>query len=166
MADDQKVFVSDTDGPEEYNGFFEDDGDTGYLYVSDRREKKIVQHLQIYVNSPDLSVNESDVEVVWSTDGTRCGVRIWGALRGVIDVRFGTQARAFVTSRDSDPIHAAEWSAGFDELSQTEGAEAESGRSSGGEFFARRQGASDPAVDRGAVSACPLRRRADLALAS
>lgn len=114
VVDDQRVFVSDTDGPEEYAGFFEDDGDTGYLYVSDRREKNIVQHLQIYVNSPDLSVNESDVEVVWSTDRTRCGVRIWGALRGVIDVRSGTQARAFVTSRDSDPIHAAEWLAGFD----------------------------------------------------
>ena len=73
-----KVFVEDSGGPENYIGFFEDDGTTGYLYVTDRRRKEIVRHLQIYVNSSDLGVSENDVQVVWSKDGKKCGVRIWG----------------------------------------------------------------------------------------
>ena len=80
--DAPKVFVSDSGGPEEYVCCFEDDGETGYLYVSDRKHKEIVEHLQIYNNSPQLGVKESDVEVVWSGDRTKCGVRIWGGMRG------------------------------------------------------------------------------------
>ena len=109
-----KVFVADDSGPEEYAGFFEDDGQTGYLYVSDRSKRTIIKHLQIYTNSSQLNVAEGDVRVVWSNDGKKCGVRIWGELRGIIDIAKGIEGRAFVESRQSSPIRDPEWLRGFE----------------------------------------------------
>lgn len=42
--DEVKVLVSDAEGPEEFVGFFEDDGEAGYLYISDLRLKNIIRH--------------------------------------------------------------------------------------------------------------------------
>ena len=112
--DDAKVFVSDEGGPDAYVGFFEDDGSTGYLYISDRRKREVVEHLQIYTDSPGLNVDEKDVRVIWSHDGTKCAVVIWGGIRGVIDLANSKQGRAFMDSRNTPPISDMEWLAGFD----------------------------------------------------
>jgi hypothetical protein len=111
---DVKIFVGDQRGPESYVGFFEDDGETGYLYVSDRSTKQIIQQLQIYVNSAQLRVEPEDVRVVWSKNGTKCGVLIWGGMRGIIDLERNREGRAFVDSRTTPPIDDAEWLGGFD----------------------------------------------------
>lgn len=108
-----KVFVSDEHGPEEFVGFFEDDGETGYLYVSDRKRGEIVKHLQIYNNSQALCVDAKDVHVVWSGDGSKCGVLIWGAMRGIIDLVKRKEGRVLVESRDTPPIKDKEWLKGF-----------------------------------------------------
>jgi hypothetical protein len=108
-----KVFVGDSSGPEHYVGFFEDDGEAGYLYVSDRRKNEIIQHLQIYNNSKLLGVEEKDVEVVWSKDGTKCGVSIWGGLRGIIDIGKRVEGRVFLESRDTAAIEDPLWLEGF-----------------------------------------------------
>jgi len=112
--DDVKVFVADTGGTEQNACFFEDDGETGYLYVSDRSEQAMIRHLQIYTNSAQLNVTEDDVRVVWSTDGTKCGVAIWGAMPGIIDLRQGIEGRAVIESRNSPPIQDREWLRGFE----------------------------------------------------
>ena len=109
-----KVFVGDQAGPADYTGFFEDDGQTGYLYVSDRKKNEIVQHLQIYINSAQLGVEAKDVEVVWSKGGNKCGVSIWGGMRGIIDLAKKREGRAFVESRTTPPIEDPEWLEGFE----------------------------------------------------
>ena len=48
VEDSIAVFVGDIAGPESYVGFFEDDGESGYLYVSDRTTNVVIKHLQIY----------------------------------------------------------------------------------------------------------------------
>ena len=68
-SDDSKVFVGATSGPERFAGFFDEDGHGGYLYISDKKADCIIRHLRIYESSDALSVQESDVEVLWSTDG-------------------------------------------------------------------------------------------------
>ena len=114
MTDQQKVFVGDTSGPDKYTGFFEDDGETGYLYVSDRRTNEIVRHLQVYNRSAELGVEEKDVQVVWSSDGKKCGVLIWGGMRGIVDLAKGSEGRALVKSRDTPPIDDSDWLEGFE----------------------------------------------------
>ena len=112
-SEEVRVFVSDDGGPEEYAAFFEDDGETGYLYVSDRRKAEIVQHLQIYKTSQALGVEEKDVSVVWSRDGSKCGVLIWGGMRGIIDVVNKREGRILVENRTTPPINDPEWLNGF-----------------------------------------------------
>lgn len=114
MTDEAKVFVGDSTGPDEYACFFEDDGESGYLYVSDRRKNEIIRHLQIYTNSAALGVRDADVQVVWSSDGKKCGVLIWGGMRGVIDLEKGREGRVLLESRATPPIGDSEWLSGFE----------------------------------------------------
>jgi hypothetical protein len=112
--DEARVFVSDVDGPEAFVGFFEDDGETGYLYVSDRRLKKVVRHLQIYNDSRAVAPEESDISVVWSANGKKCAVIIFGGIRGIIDMERGIEGRSFMRDRLSPPIQDQQWLRGFE----------------------------------------------------
>jgi hypothetical protein len=112
--DDIQVFVSDTEGPDKFVGFFEDDGVTGYLYVSDRSSNEIIKHLQIYRDSAKLDIREEDVKVQWSKDGTKCGVLIWGGMRGIIDLKNNIEGRILVTEKRTPEIKDKEWLSGFE----------------------------------------------------
>jgi hypothetical protein len=111
--DDSKVFVGATSGPEGFAGFFDEDGHGGYLYISDQKADRIIRRLRIYESSDVLSVQESDVEVLWSTDGTRCGVVIWGKMRGIIDLASGGEGRVWMETRDTPGIGDQTWLEGF-----------------------------------------------------
>ncbi len=113
-GDDVRVFVGDTEGPEKYVGFFEDDGETGYLYVSDRRSNEVLRHVQIYNDAKAMNPKEDDISVVWSSDGTKCGVIIFGGMRAIIDIKKGVEGRARMTSASSPPINDLEWLHGFE----------------------------------------------------
>ena len=95
-------------------GFFEDDIDTGYLYVYHRKRKKIVKHLQVYTRVAYLGILRNDVRVLWAEDGHKCGVAIWGALRGIIDLSGDREGRILVESKDTPPIVEPDWVSGFD----------------------------------------------------
>ncbi|MBV8757058.1 MAG: DUF2251 domain-containing protein [Deltaproteobacteria bacterium] len=80
-------FVVEGPGRSSLVAVFEDDGETGFLYVYDCAADKVTTHLHVYDRSPSLVVNEDDVFVTWTSDFSRCGVVIWGEMMGVIDVR-------------------------------------------------------------------------------
>lgn len=113
--DEVRVFVGDKDGPEDFAAFFEDDGETGYLYISDRRLKKIVKHLQVYNNAKAINPQERDISVVWSADGKKCGVIIFGGMRGIIDLGRGIEGRSEMRDRLSSPIEDPTWLRGFEQ---------------------------------------------------
>jgi hypothetical protein len=94
-------------------GVFEDDGETGYLYLYELDGNGIVRHLHIYDRSPKLMVQEQDVRVVWSADFTKVGVLIWGKMRGIIDLASGQEGRVWLESRETPGIDDAEWLKGF-----------------------------------------------------
>jgi len=93
--------------------FFQDDGKTGYLYLSNGRE--VIKHLQIYNTAAALNVKEEDVMVIWSKDGSKCGVVIWDGLRGVIDMAKDRERRIFLRDRNSPSIEDPDWLSGFEE---------------------------------------------------
>lgn len=111
----QTLFVSDVAGPIDFTGFFEDDGETGYLYISDNRSKKVIRHLQIYNDAAKINATEEQIRVVWDLDGKKCGVIIFGGMRGIIDVSNGLEARAKMMDRASPPIQDSEWLGGFED---------------------------------------------------
>jgi hypothetical protein len=112
--DDSKIFVAATSGPERFSAFFDEDDHGGYLYISDREADRIVRDLRIYDNSEVLHVEESDVHVLWSSDGTKCGVVIWGRMRGIINIANEQEVSAPLESRGSPAISDPEWLRGFD----------------------------------------------------
>ena len=66
---------------------FEDDGDTGYVYAYDRDGGgKILDACQIYNvrNVTDREI-ESEVEVVWTTDGLRAALMLNAYPHAVLD---------------------------------------------------------------------------------
>jgi hypothetical protein len=76
-------FVTEAPGPQGVFGVFEDDGETGYLYLYEPGGREVFQHLHIDHRTPNLPVQEQDVRVVWSEDLSEVGVQIWGKMRGI-----------------------------------------------------------------------------------
>lgn len=106
-------FITSVKGPDGWFAVFEDDGDTGYLYVYYSEQQEVVRHLHIYDRSEQLNVAPKDVEVMWSKDGTKCGVAVWNKMRGVIDLNDG-EGRVWMESRDTPGIGDKKWLSGFD----------------------------------------------------
>jgi hypothetical protein len=93
---------------------FEDEGDTGYLYVYYFATASVQNHVHIYDNSDKLNITKQDVDVLWSTDESKCGVRIWGLMRGIIDIRMKKEGRAWLENKDTPGIRDPEWLRGFE----------------------------------------------------
>jgi hypothetical protein len=106
-------FVREAAGPPGLFGVFEDDGETGYLYLYEPGGREVFHHLHIYDRTPHLSVREEDVRVVWSENLSKVGVQIWGAMRGIINVATGQEGRVWLESRDTPGIDDEEWLSGF-----------------------------------------------------
>lgn len=107
-------FIIEAVGPDGVFGVFEDDGDTGYLYVYEPNKSSILQNLHIYNRSTEVDVQEKDVFVIWSADETKCGVVVWGQMRGIINLAGGRSFRMPLRSRGSPGVTDAEWLKGFE----------------------------------------------------
>jgi hypothetical protein len=75
----EKTFAA-ADAPNgQYSAFFEDDGETGYLYAVDlnRTDNVILDAVQIYnvANVRDRD-RPSTLSIEWSTDGLKCALLI------------------------------------------------------------------------------------------
>jgi hypothetical protein len=110
---EEEGFIVEAEGPRSLVGVFEDDGETGYLYIYEPDGQGVVNHLRIYVRTLRLQVDESDVQVEWSRDFSKCGVRIWGKLRGIIDVVSKQEGRVLLEDRNTPGIGDTKWLAGF-----------------------------------------------------
>lgn len=106
-------FLVDALGPPGIYGVFEDDGETGYLYLYEPAGKKIYRHLHIYDRNSGIQVREQDVRVVWSEDFVKVGVLIWGKMRGIINTETCQEGRVWLDSHDSPGISDEQWLEGF-----------------------------------------------------
>jgi hypothetical protein len=93
---------------------FEDEGETGYLYVYSVGTGTIENHVHIYDQSVALQITKDSVDVLWSSDESKCAVQIWGQTRGVIDLRAKKEGRAWLENRNTPGISDKEWLKGFE----------------------------------------------------
>jgi len=81
---EEQGFIVEAKGPNGVFGVFEDDGETGYLYLYEPEGARIIPHLHIYDRSKlPTTIEETDVTVDW--DGNKCSVAIQGSHRGTIE---------------------------------------------------------------------------------
>lgn len=106
-------FVTEAKGPRGIFAVFEDDGETGYLYLYEPGAREVFRHLHVYDRSSTLAILEQDVRVVWADDFSKCGVRIWGEMRGIIELSTGREGRVWLESRDTPGIGDPDWLRGF-----------------------------------------------------
>jgi hypothetical protein len=95
---------------------FEDDGETGYLYLFSAKAEGITKHLHIYDRSAQLRVSADDVDVVWSTDESKCAVVIWGQIRGIIDLRLNKEGRVLLKDPSTPGVNDRSWLKGFERM--------------------------------------------------
>lgn len=98
------AFIIDTGNGEGFFGVFEDDGDTGYLYLYEPDCREIVDYLHIYNYPKKIGITKKDVEVVWSTNRKKCGVKVWGKFYGIFDLALNGKIRKPVKDKDTPPI--------------------------------------------------------------
>jgi len=106
-------FLKDAVGPKGLFAVFEDDGETGYLYLYEPNGRGVISHLRIYVRSPEVNVAEKDVSVEWSEGFTKYGVRIWGKFRGIVDVCSSRDVRILLEGKHTLGISDSSWLDGF-----------------------------------------------------
>ena len=107
-------FTKEASGPNGIFGVFDDDGETGYLYLYEPHGRGIFAHVRVYSEAQSLKVIESDVVVQWSFDLGKCGVTIWGKMRAIIYLQSGQSGRVLIENRGSPGIGDNEWLSGFE----------------------------------------------------
>jgi hypothetical protein len=112
VADEPGLIVEEP-GRDGLFGVFEDDVDTGYLYIYEPGGREVFRHLHVYDRSQKLPVTESDVRVLWSNDFSKCGVAIWGKMRGIVNLVTGQEGRVWLENRDTPGVGEATWLEGF-----------------------------------------------------
>lgn len=92
---------------------FEDDGETGYLYLYSRGASSVQIYVHVYDRSKMVRPSKEDIEVLWSNDESKCAVRISGRFHGVIDVSTGQAIRSWMTSPATPGITDQGWLRAF-----------------------------------------------------
>src|SRR5438270_13923166 len=84
-------FILSARGPNKTFAVFEDDGKSGYLYLYSSAEQTVLRFLHVYDHPQKLAISPQDINVAWSEDYAKCGVIIWGKMRGIIDLKSGQE---------------------------------------------------------------------------
>ncbi len=107
-------FVIGSANAQRLYGIFEDCENAGYLYLSDHEGEGILDHLHIYDYPSKLGIQEEDVEVIWSMDGRKCGVKVWGKLFGVFDLTRDKKLGVYIRDKNTPAISDDSLLEGFD----------------------------------------------------
>jgi hypothetical protein len=106
-------FIIDSGNSKGLFGVFEDDGDTGYLYYYEPEGAGIVDYLHIYDYPRKIGIKKKDVEVVWSKDYEKCGVKIWGKFYGIFDLASSQKISHVIKNKEPPPINDPKLLDGF-----------------------------------------------------
>ena len=110
----QTNFIVSSQGSGSTFAVFEDEGDTGYLYLFSYEDEQVLRCVHVYDRGPNLEVNVDDVAVKWSRDLTKCGATIFGEMHAVIDTLKQSEIRAWLDDSASPGIIDSDWLLGFD----------------------------------------------------
>ncbi|MGB8474208.1 MAG: DUF2251 domain-containing protein [Candidatus Acidiferrum sp.] len=113
LVDEDSSFVLYSDGPDGIYAVFEDFNESGWFYLYDAKQRKIVKAAHIY-DRAKVAVDEDVVDIGWAVDGSACGLAVWGDFRAFLGVSNDLQLRKPVMDSEERGIPAGEWPAGFD----------------------------------------------------
>jgi hypothetical protein len=113
LPDEDSKFILYSDGPDGVFAVFEDSDQTGWFYLYDALQRKILKAAHIY-DSANLVVEEDIVDIGWAADDSACGLALWGEFRAFFGLSKEFTLVKPVTDSEERGIPPAEWPAGFD----------------------------------------------------
>jgi hypothetical protein len=113
IVDEDSNFILYSDGPEGIFAVLEDFDQTGWFYLYDAKERKILKAAHIY-NRANAAVEEDIVDIAWAADDSACGLALWGEFRAFFGLSNDLQLRKQVLDSEERGIPPAEWPAGFE----------------------------------------------------
>src|SRR6185369_7617778 len=103
----------EAEGPDGLWAIFSVDDEAGYFYVYKSENQEVLAQIRIYRDEQKFSIHESDVRVMWSNDLNKCGIVIWGKMRGIIRLDNRREICPPFESHDSPGINDTEDLMGF-----------------------------------------------------
>jgi hypothetical protein len=113
FVEEDSNFVLYAPGLGEIYGVFEDSGKTGWFYLYDAQQRKILKAAHIY-DRAKVVVNEDVVDIGWAEDGSACGLAVWGEFRAFLGASADLNLRKPVMSAEESGIPASDWPCGFE----------------------------------------------------
>lgn len=113
IVEEDSNFVLYAPGLGEIYGVFEDSGKTGWFYLYDAKQRKILKAAHIY-DRAKVAVGEDVVDMGWAEDGSACGLAVWGEFRAFLGASTDFELRKPVLSADEPGIPAGDWPRGFE----------------------------------------------------
>lgn len=113
LVDEDSHFILYSDGPEGIFAVFEESDQTGWFYLYDAKQRKILKAAHVY-DRVNVAVEEDVVDIGWAADDSACGLALWGEFRAFFGLSTDLLLRKPVMDSEERGIPAAEWPAGFD----------------------------------------------------
>ena len=112
LVADGSDFMLYSGGPHGIFAVFEDFGGSGWFYLYDSREQKIVKSAYIYSRAT-VAVEEDVIDIGWAADDSCAGLAVWGEFRAFLGVSNDVHIEMPVTHANEDGVPSAKWPAGF-----------------------------------------------------
>jgi hypothetical protein len=113
IGKDESNFILYSPGPDGIFAVFEDGAETGWFYLYDQTQKKILRCAHVY-NRSNVPAGEDEVDVGWAADDSACGIAVFGQFRAFLGVSSDLEIRKPIMSADEDGICAQDWPPGFE----------------------------------------------------
>ena len=111
LLEEDSKFILYSDGPDGIFAVFEDSNQTGWFYLYDATQRKILKAAHIY--DGDVAVEEDIVDIGWAADDSACGLALWGEFRAFFGLTSDLTLLKPLTDSEERGIPPAEWPAGF-----------------------------------------------------
>jgi hypothetical protein len=112
-GEDSIGFMLYSPGAEGIFAVFEDSDQAGWFYLYGAKQRGILKCAHIY-NRANVLVDEDVVDIGWATDGSACGLAVWGEFRAFLGVSNDLELRKPVMDAEERGIPASAWPAGFE----------------------------------------------------
>ena len=99
-------------GPDHLFAVFEQSQQSGWFYLFDAKQQRILKGVHIYSHE-SININEEFVDIGWSADDSACGLALWGEFRAFLGISSDLQTGKPMTNADEEGIPSSEWPAGF-----------------------------------------------------
>lgn len=106
-------FLLYSPGSRGISAVFEDDAATGWFYLYDASQKKILRGTHVY-DRRLLIVAEDEVDIGWAVDESVCGLAVFGQFRAFLGVTDELEMRKALRNADESGIPERDWPRGFE----------------------------------------------------